>query len=627
MPGHRIAAATLTLAAHCAGATEIMANLRLADLSLEQLSNIEVTSVAGRRQNLQDAAASIYVITGKDIRRSAAMSLPEALRLAPNLQVAQSSAGSWAISARGFNNEISNKLLVLIDGRTVYSALFSGVLWDAHSVLLEDVDRIEVISGPGGTLWGANAVNGIINVITRSAADTQGVIATAARSHRGGREAVRWGGRLGEAGHIRLYGLAVDRDNTRTLAGADRNDGASRNQLGFRSDWEWGQAAMTVQGDVYRGVSEPYTNLSPKLRRGNLLARWSSVAADGGPYQLQAYYDHAERDEVTVFRNTARNLDLKFTHEPVLPAGHQLLWGAGYRRGEDINRPNALVLFRPAERTLSWAHVFAQHEMSLGTHWRLTLGAKAERNSYTSAEFLPSARLAYQHSAQQTTWAATSRVVRAPSRIDREFFFPAREPFFIAGGADFQSETAKVLEIGHRGQVGAHLNYLAAVFQQYYEGLRAGVPGQMPAVPSNQIEGPSCGIEASAVWQATTDWRLSAGAMALRKSLYFSSGATDATSIPNLGNDPRFQWHLRSSLNLGPRSEFDLIVRRVGALPTPAVPAYTAVDARIALRVTPTLELALLGQNLFDRRHVEFNSAGNASQIERRLYLKATWQL
>jgi iron complex outermembrane receptor protein len=397
--------------------------------------------------------------------------------------------------------------------------------------------------------------------------------------------------------------------------------------VGFRADWRRGVSEVTLQGDAYRGGKEPYGNLAPRLRGGNLLARWTDQLGDGSPVKVQAYFDQAARDEVTVFRNTSRTVDLQFTHEPRSPHGQQWLWGAGYRRSRDSNEPNALILFVPQERLLSWANVFAQHQLTLAERWQLTLGVKAERNSYTGLEYLPSARLAYQHSPRETTWAAASRVVRAPSRIDRDFFFPAREPFFIAGGAGFQSETANVLEFGHRGHLASTLSYSATLFQHYYKGLRAGIPGQVPAVVSNQIEGPSRGLEAWASWQATPDWRLMAGLLNQRKNLRFSSGATDATSIPNLGNDPRFQWHLRSNLNLGARTDFDLIVRRVGALPTPAVPAYTAVDARLAMRVAPGLELSLIGQNLFDRRHAEFRAVGLSSQFERRVFIKAEWQL
>ncbi|HEY1229429.1 MAG TPA: TonB-dependent receptor plug domain-containing protein, partial [Ramlibacter sp.] len=293
----------------------------LADLSLEQLGSIEVTSVSGRAQPLKDAAASVFVISRQDILRAGATSLPEALRLAPTLQVAQTSAGQWAISARGFQDSISNKLLVLVDGRTLYSSLFAGVFWDANDVLLDDIDRIEVVSGPGGTLWGANAVNGVINVVTRSAEDTQGGLLQVTRSGRGGREAARWGTRLGDNAHVRVYALASDRGNTENSAGAAVRDDATRDQFGFRSDWAEGVSSFTLQGDTYHGGEAPTNNLAPLLRGGNLLGRWSSQFADGSAYKVQAYYDLADRDDTTLFRNKATTQDVQFTHEARVPVG------------------------------------------------------------------------------------------------------------------------------------------------------------------------------------------------------------------------------------------------------------------------------------------------------------------
>jgi iron complex outermembrane receptor protein len=623
--------ARLTLALALLGAYPAQANsattvASLADLSLEQLSNIEVTSVSGRAENLRDAASSIYVITGEEIRRSAATSLPEALRLAPNLQVAQLNAAQYAISARGFNNAIGNKLLVLIDGRTVYSALFSGVFWDANDVVLEDVDRIEVISGPGGTLWGANAVNGVINIITKPAAATQGALASVARSGSGGYEMARWGGTLGDDTRYRVYALAMDHDNTRRADGVARPDAASKRQAGFRADWQDSAARdLTLQGDVYSGGEYPANNLAPKMSGANLLARWNSSFADGSPYKLQAYLDHTDRDDVNAFRNQANTVDVQFSHEPRMPRGQQLLWGAGYRRTRDANDASPPVVFIPGVRTLSWTSLFVQHDLELGEKTQLTLGAKAERNDYTGVEFLPNARLAYKHSADALTWTALSRAVRAPARLDREFFSPSRPPFAINGGPEFQSEVANVLEIGHRGFAQPGISYSITAFQQRYTHLRSGSPP--PVTLINQIEGHVNGVEGWAAWQATDAWRLSAGFLTLRKHLQSTRGTPDPAGVASLGNDPSHQWNLRSSLNLGSRTEFDVIVRHVGALPSPAVPRYTAVDARLALRVTPQLELSLLAQNLFDRQHAEFNAVSAASQIEPRVFLKAVWQL
>jgi len=597
----------------------------LADLSLEQLSNIEVTSVSGYPESLQRAPASIFVITGEDIRRSAATSLPEALRLAPNLQVARLNAAQYAISARGFNNAIGNKLLVLVDGRTIYSALFSGVFWDANDVVLEDVERIEVISGPGATLWGANAVNGVINIITRSAAATQGPMASVVRSDAGGYETARWGGALGEAGHYRVYALALDHDTTSRADGVARPDAASKQQIGFRSDWSVAGNRLTVQGDAYRGGKDPANNLAPKLSGANLLARWDGSFAGGSPYRLQASLDHGERDDVNAFRDRSSTLDVQFSHEPAVPQGHHLLWGAGYRRTRGVNERSPLVAFLPPERTLAWSNAFVQHEASLGPALGLTLGAKAEHNDYTGTEFLPSARLALQHSPQAFSWLALSRAVRAPARLDRDFFAPGREPFTINGGPNFVSEVAKVLEAGHRGYAAPGVSYSIAAFHQRYERLRSGSPP--PTRLINQIEGSVNGLEGWASWQVAAPWRLSAGFVQLGKHLGSTRGTPDPAGVANLGNDPRRQWSLRSSLDIGSRGEFDVLVRHVGALPSPQVASYTAVDLRLAFKVTPDLELSLLAQNLFDPRHVEFNPVSAASQIDRRVFIKAVWQL
>ncbi|TFZ08590.1 TonB-dependent receptor plug domain-containing protein [Ramlibacter humi] len=622
-PAMALLAAAMTAGA--AQAQQTATATQLADLTLEQLGNLEITSVSGRAQSLQQAAASVYVITAQDIRRSAATSLPEALRLAPNLQVAQTSAGQWAISARGFQDTISNKLLVLVDGRTIYSPLFAGVFWDANDVVLEDVDRIEVISGPGGTLWGANAVNGVINIVTRPAAETQGVLASATRSAHGGRESVRWGTRLGERTNVRAYAQAVDRGATQLPSGAPLADGSQLHQAGFRSDWAAGNQSLTVHGDFYEGGPDPASNLAPNVRGYNLLARWDSETAGGSPYQVQAYVDSYDRDDPLVFRTSARTVDLQFTHDPRLAFG-QLLWGVGHRQSRDDNQATPIVAFLPASRTLTWTNVFAQYQWPLADKLQATAGVKLERNSYTGTEVLPSLRVAWLHSPQATTWAAVSRVVRAPARIDRDFFFTLGGTLAIAGGPNFESETANVFEIGHRAQLGGGVTASATLFRQDFHGLRAGVPGQpLPLTVENLVQGPVDGLEAWGQWQVNDAWRLSAGYLGLHKNLRFSGGLSPATrSFPGLGNDARSQVSLRSSLNIGSRTEFDITVRHVGELTDPRVAGYTSVDARLGYQVSPALRLSILGTNLLDRRHVEFSGG---SEIRRTVYLQASWQL
>jgi iron complex outermembrane receptor protein len=609
-----------------ASAMEVASLHSLADLSLEQLSEVRVTAVTGRAQRLQDAPASVYVITAQDIRRSAATRLPEVLRLAPNLQVAQVNADVWAITARGSNTAIANKLLVLLDGRTIYSPLFAGVIWDMHDVVLEDIERIEVVSGPGGTLWGANAVNGVINIVTRNASQTQGVLASVQRSDHGGREALRWGGAMGPA-QVRVWGTAIDIDNTVRADGSERGDARSRRTLGFRADWDAGPGQLMLTGDIGRSSDTTPSRDSPSHHGGSLLARWSSRLGDGSPYSLQAYTWLAERDEVIALRNRARVNDIEFRHEPTVAAGQQLLWGVGWRQAVDTNTPSVLVRLEPGERELNGASAFAQHQLRLAPEWTLTTGLKAERNSYTGLEWLPNVRLAWRHSENDSTWMAVSRAVRAPSRIDRDLRIPGEPPFFIAGGPNFASEVGLSYELGHHGLVGDRLNWSATLFHHRLSGLRAGIPGQLPATVENLVDGETTGIEAWARWQVRSDWRLEAGGFTQHTRRRSTLAGDPRTGFPDLGNDPSAQWSLRSRHDLPHGVELDLALRRVGALPDPRVPAYTALDLRLGMQVTPTLSLSLVGQNLLDARHVEFESAPSPSVIERRLAVRAVWTL
>ena len=604
-----------------AGATTVAVN-NLADLTLEQLANIEVTSVSGRPERAQDAAASIYVITGEEIRRSAATSLPEALRLAPTLQVARLNAGQYAITARGFNNAIGNKLLVLVDGRTVYSPLFSGVFWDAVDVRLQDIERIEVISGPGATLWGANAVNGVINVITRSAREAQGV-AGSARVGRDGSELSAQVGLAVGSGHVRAYALNVHRDNTSRVDRVERPDASTKDQVGFRSDWEVGGGGLTVQGDAYRAGKTSTSNLAPRLHGANLLGRWNRQLADGSAWQLQAYWDQSRRDDDVLFRDRTKTFDVELNHSPALSPDHKVLWGAGYRHAQS-EAGRTFVLFVPEKRSLRWWSVFAQDEVRVGDALRVTVGAKLEHNVYTGLEVLPTLRAAYKLGETRTVWASASRAVRAPARIDRDFHVPSAPPFAIMGGPAFESETANVYELGYRAQPSATTSYSITVFHHDYRRLRGGTPA--PTFIENRIAGSVEGLEAWASHDVTGFWRLSGGWVELRKSLHAAPGSSP-NSIADLGNDPKRQWKLRSTMTLPRGVELDVAVRHVAALPAPAVAAYTATDVGIGWQIVRELGVRFVVQNLFDRNHVEFNAVNVASQIPRSAYLWLDFRL
>lgn len=583
-----------------------------------------VTSVFRRSEKIAAAPASIFVISDEDIRRSGAVTLAEALRLAPNLQVARVDARTYAISARGFNNAIANKLLVLVDGRTVYSPIFSGVFWDQQDVFLEDVDRIEVISGPGATQWGANAVNGVINVITRAAAETHGVQAALAGSRSESLGSVRYGAALG-SGDIRLYGKAIRHDRSENAAGTALGDAWQRWQAGFRADWAGPVHSLTVSGEAYDGEARVATPFGTSNFSGaNLLARWGLRTTDGSQLTVQGYVDHAERDDIALFRDRMRVYDIEAQYATSRGA-HQLLFGGGYRWAKDEAERSLLVAFIPESRDLRWANVFLQDTFEVSRGVSVTAGAKLERNIYTGWEVLPSVRLAWTRNARELVWGALSRAVRAPARLDREFHFPATPPFLINGGPDFESEVATVAELGYRASPTPTTTLSATLFYSDYDKLRSGQPA--PAVIQNMIEGEVSGVELWGVYQPAAWVRVTAGLTALDKDLRVKPGSTDPVGPSALGNDPRYQGMLRVSMSLGANVDADVTVRRVGSLPMPAVPGYTAVDARIGWRVARGVELSVGVRNAFDPGHPEFNAPAAASQIPRSAYAHLSWKL
>jgi iron complex outermembrane receptor protein len=600
----------------CPAAAQAQAPTRgLADLSLEQLSNIVVSTVSRREEPLSRAPASIYVITGDDIRRSGATSLPEALRLAPNLQVARVDSSQYAITARGFNSTTANKLLVLIDGRTVYTPLFSGTFWEAQDAMLEDIERIEVISGPGATLWGANAVNGVINVITRSAAATQGSVVALGAGNEERQAAARRGGELDNGGHYRVYAKGLRRDATERPGGLPNDDRADLAQAGFRADWGRAADGFTVQGDFYNGeVQQP--GEPREIEGANLLGRWTRDFGGGGLLRVQAYFDHTHREHPDLFKEDLNTYDLEVQHGLRAYGRHRLLWGVGARRHEDRIGNSAFLAFLPAERSLTNAHVFVQDEIALREGLDLTLGAKAERNSYTGAEFLPSARLAWQPSDTQLVWTALSRAVRAPARLDRDFFVPG----LLAGGPGFQSEVSRVLEVGYRAQAAANLSFSITAFRHEHEKLRslAPAPGGV-AVIANDREGRTSGIEAWGSWRGGDWWRIDAGAVHLDQRLGVREGAVDLQPLASLGADPESWAKVRAAFDLGGGREVDVMARHYGALETRDVPSYTALDARLGWRPRRGLELSLLLQNLLDAGHVEWDPG---AELGRAAYVK-----
>jgi iron complex outermembrane receptor protein len=630
----RMMAALLLLALSVASADAQQDPAELGNLDLRALMNIEITSVSRRPERLSNAAASVFVITGDEIRRSGVTSLRGALRLAPNLQIAQTSASSYTVAARGFLSSSSNKLLVLIDGRSVYTPFFAGVFWDVQDVRLEDVDRIEVISGPGGTLWGVNAVNGIINIITRSAKDTQGGDMAVGAGNRQTVSSLRYGAGAGD-GHFRVYAKYIDVQHTETANGTAKDDAWHRGIIGFRSDWERGADQLTLHGAAYKqseGQPPPGTLATgAKFTLGlislsgmNVTAAWKRTLARGSSLAVQGYFDLTEREVVPTFAERLRIVDLQVLHA-LRPMGmHSLSWGGEYRYGMDRVTNSVYIAFLPADVNQQWFAVFGQDEMKLRDGLRLTVGIRSERNEYTGFEYLPNVRLAWNVSPDHLVWSAASRTVRAPSRFDVDVFVPATPPFLLNGGPDVVSETATVYEVGYRGQPTASLTLSMTAYRAAYDHLRTQevAPSRTSLFFGNGMQGTTRGIEAWGSYQATRAWRLSAGGYVLREDLELKPGSNDsAAPAAQMGRDAKRSWRLRSSLDLPGHGELDVTARHVSALTNPAVPAYSAVDVRYGWRPRPGTEIALTGTNLAGGGHGEFADVTTRTEIGRTFFV------
>ena len=600
----------------------------LAVLSLEQLGDIQVTSVLKRSERLADAPASIYVITGEEIRRSGATSLPEALRLAPNLEVARADAVQYAITMRGFNSVLENKLLVMIDGRTVYSPLFSGVFWEAQDIALANIERIEVVSGPGGTLWGTNAVNGVINIILRSAEDTKGLLVSGGGGDRDRNGTLRYGARLGSAGSYRLTGNVSEREHSERANGTELQDGATMQRAGFHSNWAAGPNQLAFDGKAYRGdIQQGATKR--RITGVDLLGRWERNREGGTNTRAQVYFDFTGRDQPGAIRDNLHTFDFEF-QQGVRPfVRNEVLWGAGYRYEPDNveNLAPATLAFIPASRILRFANAFIQDNVTLAPRLSLIAGIKGERNDITDAEYLPSVRLAWKPMTQGLVWAAASRAVRAPSRIDRELYLPGTVPHFVLdGGPNFESEIANVLELGVRMQQSTRMSYSISGFHHMDSHLRSLELTPTGPVFGNTLEATNTGVEAWGNYQLLEHWRVSAGMVQQKQVRRRSSGSKDIGGLATLGNDPTQWWTFRSSLDVGPDVQFDVMVREVGGLPQPHVPGYTAVDMRLGWKLMKGLELAVSGQNLFDAEHPEWGVPAARPVFERALYGSLQWR-
>ncbi len=597
----------------------------LTGLSLESLMNIQVTSVSKRAESLSGAAAAVFVLSGEEIRRSGVRSIPEALRLIPGVSVAQVNGHTWAVTARGFNSTLSDKLEVLMDGRSLYTPFFSGVFWEEKSTFMQDIDRIEVIRGPGAALWGANAVNGVINIVTKSAKDTQGtVVEGGGGGEINGFAGVRHGGQLGDDGNYRAYVQTFKYGENRTRSGMGAEDGWDQTQVGFRTDWRSGeQDSFTVQGDAYDGIID---RADDTLMSGhNLITRWTRILSDTSSFTLQFFYDHYKREvpsPIAGYTEERDTFDLDFSHRFAWMPGHEIVWGGGYRSSRDDIES---TFFVPDSRRLETVNLFVQDQIDVSDKLRITIGSKFEDNDFTGFEVQPSLRFAYLLDPQRTVWGAVSRAVRTPNRLDNDIFFPP----FVVGSAEFESETVIAYELGYRTQLRDNLSLDTAVYYNQYDKLR-GI-NNAAAVPevSNEGEGHGHGLEVSALWVVDPDWRLRFGYNYQKLKIRAKSGSTDTSIVGLDRNDPHHQFLLNSSMDLRDNWTLDGTLRFVGGLPDQNVDSYTELDLRLGWQYRPNIEFALVGRNLLHSSHVEFGSGtGNTDpvEIERSVMGTVTWR-
>jgi len=656
-----VAAFGLACGAHGAAASDDVDPFAL---SPEQLLNATVTSVSKTQERLRDAPAAIFVLNSDDIARSGATSIPEVLRLVPGVQVARGSTWGWAISVRGLNSALTNKLLVLIDGREVYDALFSGVYWEIQDTALEDIDRIEVIRGPGATLWGANAVNGVINIITKKASATQGVLASAVA---GNQERALVTGRFGAGegdAHWRVFAKYIDRQSQETIPGADARDGLRAWRGGFRADWAANPQGdgFTLQGDIYttdsgryRGIpqlTDPYstTVFEPVSASGaNILGRWERDLGESSSLSVQAYVDRTTRDQLPL-RNERTAFDVDVQYDLPQIDAHEIIVGARYRYvAEDLVGSQIITVTEPTRYTSLFSG-FLQNKITIEPEQLyLTLGSKFEHNDYSGFEAQPSARLQWMPDDAQTLWASISRAVRTPNLLEHDLtisagvippdVLPLPVSVEVRPSPDFESEVLVAYEAGYRHQWTPDLLTDVSLFYNDYDKLSTlslqapafGFPPLhviLPIATTNLTSGVAYGFEAWAAWRIDETLNLTASYSYLDLNLDGPPPEAAIGAEAGEGQSPRNQFNLRAQWDVTQRVSIDSTLYYVDDLPTFSVDSYWRVDARVGWRVCDEVLLEIVGQNIFDESHREFGNATEigATEIQRSVFGRLTWR-
>ncbi|WP_426991571.1 TonB-dependent receptor plug domain-containing protein [Methylomonas sp. CM2] len=624
----------------------------LKSLSLQALSSSTVAIAAKRSQAVGETPSAVFVVNQEEIRRSGLQSIPEILRRVPGLEVARVDGNHWAITSRGFNGLYANKLLVMVDGRTVYDPLNSGVFWNEQDYPLEDIDRIEVIRGPAATMWGSNAVNGVINIVTRSAQETQGtLVSTGTSQEEPGFVSVRYGGKLDNDLHYRVYGKYNHRDRLHLNGGDLAYDALDIGRAGFRSDWSLdARHSLIAQGDYYNGntdqtLSNPLDGMSisadpGKSYGGNLLLRWQQALADDARLQIRGYFDHATRDQ-SLLDYSRDSLDLDMQHD--FPwHDHLLTWGAGYRYvGDMLQLKSPSLTICPTHRDRHWFNLFAQDEWRLlAEELRLVLGGRLEHNDFSGYQLQPSARLLWQPAPHHSAWAGVSRAVRVPTRVEHDlntfFSLGAGTTANIRGNPNLAAETVVNYEIGYRFFPNSAFSLDTTLFYGDYSRLTTTEPLDpingnrtitIPLLIDNQAYGETYGWESAVNWRPAQSWRLQASYSLFGMALHKRPASLDSAAEAAETASPSNRFNISSYLNLPHQLELDLHWYYTGRLRS-QIDGYHRFDARLGWQPNLHLELALGAQNLLDNRHLEFapspDNALVASEIERNFYLKAT---
>jgi iron complex outermembrane receptor protein len=628
-------------------------------MDFDALMNIKIESVSKKEETLANAAAAVFVISQEDIRRSNATVIPELFRMVPGMQVARIDSNKWAVTSRGSNSRFSNKLLVLIDGRSIYTTYFSGVNWDEHNLVMEDIERIEVIRGPGGTLWGANAVNGVINIITKHSENTLGGMVSAGMgSEEQGIGTFRYGKELAKDKTIRVYGKYYNRDDFAGKPGEPEADSWDGSRGGFRMDWEKSETnAFTFQGDIYKGESNERAknnvvsgsstasfNRAVKIDGVNFLSRWKHNNSKSSEMTAQFYFDHVSRRGATTKRSLIDTYDIDFQHSFQFKEKQKIIWGGGQRFVVDSFEDSVAIQLSPSNRLNYITSAFIQDDIQiLPNLLKFTIGSKIEFNNYTGIEVQPSARALWAPDPKHSFWAAVSRAVRTPTRAEDSIRinsqFSGTTLIALIGNDVVKSEEVLALELGYRTQAKKNVFLDVALFYNFYNNLQTRERGTAfaentpspahnvsPFNETNEGSGKTYGVELFGKWDVQENWELSAGFTYFKLDLDQVSTSTFVFENAE-GNDPEFQWNIRSHLGLPHSFEFDTDLYFVDTLDNINVASYIRLDLRLGWQPTKSYEISISGQNLLQQEHDEFGSESvsftSGTRVQRSVFAKA----